>query len=340
MDGSGNIFILACPGKICCDEKIYHSHGRRGFSMSYRLLGIVTICLMLANFLPESDSRAIPRSGVSGLKGIKLANEHISTPPTIPQRLIFISKEKPSAVNYGYDLANAADPLLEDVLHNVKKHREHLNEDPRGPMEGSSPIEITFLSHEKCREVIEDIEPRLVTPFERERRVTFKSDICKMAELYLRGGYYYDSVDRFKSLEHLIQATKSRVEIMQADDITTFEAFDENGFFPPHFLAAMPRHPVLRKALDVMVAYYHRKSYKSIVRRFWSERWKMNLEEVDLNKIDLGSYSLSIAYKTATTNQEWQQYIDNSLRRHGYKVGPASPTGSAKERYSRLLHER
>jgi mannosyltransferase OCH1-like enzyme len=110
---------------------------------------------------------------------------------------------------------------------------------------------IDFLTDPRCREAVTQAEPRLLEYFDKEEKGAFRSDICRVADLYLKGGYYMDN-------------DMGAVEaIVLPDNIffsTVLESNEQNFF--QSFLASTPGNPILRKALDVMLSYYAGTQYR------------------------------------------------------------------------------
>lgn len=83
--------------------------------------------------------------------------------------------------------------------------------------------------------------------FEKERLGKYKGDICQVAALYAKGGYYFDvDIRVIKPVELAFNVTFA----------TSLDA-PKTGFFQA-FLASSPGHAVLREALKNMIAYYER----------------------------------------------------------------------------------
>jgi mannosyltransferase OCH1-like enzyme len=119
-------------------------------------------------------------------------------------------------------------------------------------MSGSHPgldATVRFLDDDACRAVIERVEPKLVPHFDEETQGMYKADVCRVAALYEEGGYYFD-IDM------------AVIEPLALDaDVGFSTAFEapgnavETNLFQS-FLAAAPRHPILKEALRIMLAYY------------------------------------------------------------------------------------
>jgi hypothetical protein len=109
----------------------------------------------------------------------------------------------------------------------------------------SSHMTIDFLTDAECREVVTQAEPRLLVHFNNETQGMHRSDICRVADLYLKGGYYFDN--DMRAME----------AVVFPDNIffTTVLESNEQNFFQS-FLASTPGNPILRKAMDVMLGHY------------------------------------------------------------------------------------
>ena len=106
-------------------------------------------------------------------------------------------------------------------------------------------VRVYFLTDSDCRAVTQRVEPNLVPHFDRERRGRYKADICRIAALFEKGGYYFD-ID--------LQAI-SAVQLPNHIGFVTSHEFSKNGFFQA-FLAAKPHHPILKQALNKMLDHY------------------------------------------------------------------------------------
>lgn len=104
---------------------------------------------------------------------------------------------------------------------------------------------VTYLTPETCLPLIQNVEPKLADAYEYETFDVNKSYICRIAALYLYGGYFFDSD---------VEVRVPYVPHPQATFSTAIEA-SGSGFFQA-FLAATPHHPVMQVTLENMVAYY------------------------------------------------------------------------------------
>lgn len=210
-----------------------------------------------------------------------------SSPPRIPRRLIFTNKYNLIAPSKNDPPFNGDDPLTANVLRTVGRYREYWDAEDAAERSRSSPSEasgkndemvVSFLSDDDCVAIITEAEPRLVEKFRGEKRGEFKGDICRVAELYVYGVYYFDiDIGVYEPLHfddlHLprervpditlrylkMATTDELMKLMKGgrDDLVTFSTVvNKQGRFFQAFTAAMPRHPVMERSLQYMVAYY------------------------------------------------------------------------------------
>eukprot|EP00578_Thalassiosira_sp_NH16_P027870 CAMPEP_0181085094 /NCGR_PEP_ID=MMETSP1071-20121207/5051_1 /TAXON_ID=35127 /ORGANISM="Thalassiosira sp., Strain NH16" /LENGTH=253 /DNA_ID=CAMNT_0023166883 /DNA_START=500 /DNA_END=1261 /DNA_ORIENTATION=+ len=107
-----------------------------------------------------------------------------------------------------------------------------------------SDLEVVFLTDEECRRAINATEPRLLSHFERLTGM-FKADICRSAELYLNGGYYFD-ID--------LLVVRPFIAPKQVEFATVRGSeWPNKGFFQA-FTASKEKSPVIKKSLDFMLA--------------------------------------------------------------------------------------
>jgi len=87
--------------------------------------------------------------------------------------------------------------------------------------------------------------------FSSEEEGAYKGDMCRFAALYLHGGLYFDidMVSRF-DVRTLIEPTSTFVTVHAA------RAHGEAPSFFDSFMAISRKHAVLRRTLDLVVAYY------------------------------------------------------------------------------------
>lgn len=126
--------------------------------------------------------------------------------------------------------------LALNLNHTIHAFREAWNE---------SDVMVAFLTDEDCHDTIEMVEPRLLSAFHNETNGSHKSDICRIMDLYLYGGYYLDN-DLFV------------VNVPQFPNHVTFSSVLELKHlrFFQAFTASSPGHPIFKETIDLMVEYY------------------------------------------------------------------------------------
>lgn len=281
---------------------------------------------------------------------------------TIPRRLIFTYSYNLIAPSKSDIPFNFKDPLTANVLHTVETYRKHWEaSDAKAKSQSKEPVIVSFLSDYACLEVIEKSEPRLIEHFQNEQLGEYKADICRIAELYINGGYYFDidigvlepvDFDNF----HLSAATPDAVGHLKAvgwntlerpmeDDIVTFATvYNRQGRLFQAFAAAMPGHPVLKKALDYMVAYYRdnleRELPPHLVHYLTLNNKNGSIpSRIKPGGMGVGPFTLSMAHR-ATLDEEWDKYVSGLMRDGGYSSEHPTPNKNpARIRYARFLYE-
>ena len=105
---------------------------------------------------------------------------------------------------------------------------------------------IWFLGDKQCQRVIQEQNSELLQFYHNESFGPYKSDICRIAALHQRGGYYFDN----------------DMEVVEAMSLpnATFIMASNTARAPNTFIAATPRHVIMQEALNAMVDYYNNKS--------------------------------------------------------------------------------
>ena len=226
--------------------------GRR-VSLTLSVIGVVLTALLPAiEFSIEQQRRhrhqttveevVGPYSGlVSGTVGGTPPSKPASVNSGIPHALVF---------TYKHNVLETKEPALlyNNVMDTVRAYRQLWNGEDGGRGDRDAELApIRFLDDAACREAIKQSEPRLVPHFDNEREGKFRADICRVADLYNLGGYYFD-VDL-----RVIQPVRLDSSIAFSSVLSGYPKLDQ--FFQA-FLAAKPGHPVLAEALQIMLQYY------------------------------------------------------------------------------------
>jgi hypothetical protein len=168
----------------------------------------------------------------------------------IPRRLLFTYMSK---------LLETKEPaaLYDNVLKTIKMYREAW---------GELDAPVWFLDDDDCRSAIYAAKPHLLPYFDKEIDGSWKADICRVAALYLTGGYYFD-VD-MEAVNPWIPS--HNVTFATADDVI------KNGFFQS-FLASEKEGRIMGETLDELLIFYQdRKSRIDILLGVATLKWAFN----------------------------------------------------------------
>jgi hypothetical protein len=147
----------------------------------------------------------------------------------IPRRMIFTHKR---------NILETKDPphLYENVLNTIQTYRDAWGE-PDAP--------VWFLNNMDCLAAIHAAKPALLNYFDTEVHGSWKADICRVAALYLTGGYYFD-------------ADMEVVQPWKPDDNVTFATVmnPERTRYFQSFLVSEPQSRIMKKALSRMLLFY------------------------------------------------------------------------------------
>ena len=173
-----------------------------------------------------------------------LFTPQMKTEPKIPHILYFTHKD---------NLLEVKKPELhyKNVMKTINLYKAAWND-----TDGSKTT-VKFLVDNDCVNLIREAEPRLVPHFESEKQGMFKADICRVAALWLTGGYYFD-VD----METIKPMIYDNIPECSFGTAYTPDKFD--GFFQS-FLVAAPRHPVIKKVMSVLLDNYENSKDKMLL---------------------------------------------------------------------------
>ncbi|KAL7541185.1 hypothetical protein ACHAXR_012937 [Thalassiosira sp. AJA248-18] len=372
--GNG-IFILGTshghPSKFRFDKYHGRPRNRRSTILLFGALAIISASWLSTTLKPtigNSDSS----NDISGETKNSTAplRRRISPPTIIPRRLIFTYKYNLLAPSDDDPPFDEEDPLTANVLHTIDQYKKYWNTTDQDSQDEAKEKEVvvSFLSDNRCLRVIKKAEPRLVRYFYTESKAQLlssaqqhKADICRAAELYLYGGYYFD-IDiavieplNLNALDipslipdpmwQLREMKKGDVGTMPSEgDVVTFSTvYNKQGRFFQAFTAVTPRHPMLKRSFDYMVAYYEgSSSLEKALPQYMVNTRKNEIHSFPSRRYpqgnSVGPYALSLAYRL-TPDREWEDYVRGMMKDH-HTVGNQSSTEiSVKRRHSRFLYE-
>jgi hypothetical protein len=176
---------------------------------------------------PLSSSNPVPAA---------LRDRPLSPVHKIPHFLIFtfkynlLERQEPSSLLY-----------YQNVQRTIQMYRDEWQE-PEAP--------VWFLNDTDCRSAIHAVRPELLPYFEYERDGAWRADMCRIAALYLSGGYYFD-VD-MEVVQPFVPSNSTSFVTVKAD-----AAPGDQKFFQS-FLASAPKSRILEQALEEMLEYYRK----------------------------------------------------------------------------------
>mmetsp|Transcript_4090 Transcript_4090/g.9551 ORF Transcript_4090/g.9551 Transcript_4090/m.9551 type:complete len:328 (+) Transcript_4090:47-1030(+) len=118
---------------------------------------------------------------------------------------------------------------------------------------GAASAKVLFWDNEQCSEGLRSLPEEfggeeLQRDFAEEEVGMVKSDLCRLAMLYLYGGYYFDT--------DILPVVSMRDQLDKDVTFSTVVASGNEAFFQA-FLAASPRHPLIAKAIHRFKDWYH-----------------------------------------------------------------------------------
>lgn len=191
------------------------------------LSSMIGLCLIYISCLVEFRAFAIGIARPLSQSRLK------SSCPEIPERLLF---------NYKINLVNASrsKPLgyqEQCLADNVAKSISMF----------SDMQDLQFGDDNECIAMIREAHSQqLANFFTKESDGRYKSDLCRLAQLYLHGGYYFDN-----DLEPI---SDFRLEIPRCTGLVSV-ASSTSGIFQA-FLGASSRHPAIELAMNLTLEHY------------------------------------------------------------------------------------
>ena len=115
----------------------------------------------------------------------------------------------------------------------------------------SKPIaKVDYLDDAQCQRGIQKVEPRLLVFYQSEQRAENKANICQIVTLYDQGGYYFNTDIQ------VVDALSINPNVTFVAPLEANSTWNNVKGLMNSFVAVMPKHPLLRINLDVLVQYY------------------------------------------------------------------------------------
>ena len=191
---------------------------------------------------------------------LKLSNETLEERHRIPRRIIIMDRVS--------ELSKIKSPRLENTYNTIREYHnawfhsnQNLTKSETNKLTEEQLQIVTYLNNKSCIEILKQTEPRLVPHFDDEIYGKYKADICRIAELYMRGGYYFDTdmkVVKPLLLPPHVTFTAPFEADAGARSKSGLAERNNKGIFNS-FIASAPNHPILRHALDLILQKYEGK---------------------------------------------------------------------------------
>jgi hypothetical protein len=181
--------------------------------------------------LPINASHLVPDTSTLDFIPESIRRSSVNATYKIPHHFVFTDKT---------NLLELKIPthMYQNVLSTIDAYRKAWN-DPEAP--------VWFLTDDDCQKAIEIVYPIILPIFIHETMGMFKADICRVAALYLVGGYYFDIDIR------VVQPVLLQADIAFSTAIIPLGAV--SPFFQA-FMAMQPRHPLMLKNMEDMIEFY------------------------------------------------------------------------------------
>jgi len=177
---------------------------------------------------------------------------------------------------------------------------------------GAGEPKVFFWDNAECAQGLRSLEQfggsELAKDFESEPAGMVKSDLCRLAMLYLYGGYYFDTdiLPVVPMYDHLGKDT-TFATVVATDGDNLFQAF----------MAASPRHPLIAEALRTFRSWYRG----------------------DLQSGTAGGNVGTVLLKQAFTDWSGEAVANRVVHRHGHvsRFFTEGKIDSLKQKFSGLL---
>ncbi len=215
---------ISCTDRVSFLVNRHHNMSEQQAKMD--LLEDNCQCSLVRNSTQYTDILQLqPQAPMSGSIGIGTSPYGGSR---IPKTLIFVDTRY-------HNMTQFSRLVRENIQNTIKVYSSHWNE---------ANISVWFLGDEQCQQVIGRQNSDLLHFYQTESFGPFKSDICRIAALNERGGYYFDN-------------DMEVVEAMSLPNATFIApSTPVRKLVSNTFIAATPRHVIFHEVINTMVDYY------------------------------------------------------------------------------------
>lgn len=162
--------------------------------------------------------------------------------PKIPRHFHFtVIEDRSNWINWSfpYQLIDAGSPIYKRLT----QEEQLLIENMRYSLIKNDAFSVHFLDTMACISACRQMSKGLLRLYLAEGDLRYKSDICRVAALYLEGGYYFD--DDMLSYRPVIPLIKDDTEFATAKSIS-------DALYFQSFMASTPCNPIMKRNAEML----------------------------------------------------------------------------------------
>jgi len=171
------------------------------------------------------------------------SSEAPAAPGPIQKHFHFVLFEERGAwINWThpFELISSSSPQYLEL----ELEEQVLIENVRNTLRLNNPSSVHFLDTYACESATMKISKEFLEIYKGQPDLRYRADICRVAALYLEGGYYLDDdMLSYQPVQPLINKDTDFASVLGADKATFFQSF----------MAATPCHPVLKRNIEMML---------------------------------------------------------------------------------------
>lgn len=166
-------------------------------------------------------------------------------------------------------LSKEPDLFYENVMHTIDAYNRSWRDNQQSQQQQDSnsgnmkvSMQVRFLDDADCENVVFEAFPDIVTHFSQETNGAFRGDICRVAALYLHGGYYFDIdmevIRPYIAKDLLVPerfVSNDTLRVVEPSIFVSSWNADRNSIFQS-FIASTAYSPILKESFYFMMAYY------------------------------------------------------------------------------------